>query len=197
MAGAVERLRSQEVLAIKGLGGYHLAVIASSEKAAACLRARKHREDKPFAVMVKDPETARSLCELSVADEQLLTSPAHPIVLARRRQEGLESTGIAPSVAPGNRYLGLMLPYTPLHHLIAGAVGEPFVLTSGNVSDEPIAYEDKDALRRLGGIADAFLVHDRAVHIRTDDSVTRARAGQRHRPAPLTGLRATTSCRPV
>ena len=178
LAGAVGRLRSQEVLAIKGLGGYHLAVIASSETAAAYLRARKHREDKPFAVMVKDPETARSLCELSVADELLLNSPAHPIVLARRQQEGLETTGIAPSVAPGNRYLGLMLPYTPLHHLIAGAVGEPFVLTSGNVSDEPIAYEDKDALKRLGGIADAFLVHDRAVHIRTDDSVTRALLGK-------------------
>ena len=177
LAGAVERLRSQQVVAIKGLGGYHLSVIASSENAAACLRARKHREDKPFAVMVKDLETARSLCELSVTDEQLLTSPAHPIVLARRR-ERLESAGVAPAVAPGNRYLGLMLPYTPLHHLIAGAVGEPFVLTSGNVSDEPIAYEDEDALRRLGGIADAFLAHDRAVHMRTDDSVTRTVRGK-------------------
>ena len=177
LAGAVERLRSQQVVAIKGLGGYHLAVIASSEKAAACLRARKHREDKPFAVMVKDLETARSLCELSVADKQLLTSPAHPIVLARR-QQGPKRDGIAPAVAPGNRYLGLMLPYTPLHHLIAGAVGEPFVLTSGNVSDEPIAYEDEDAQRRLSGIADAFLAHDRAVHIRTDDSVTRTVRGK-------------------
>ena len=177
LAGAVERLRSQQVVAIKGLGGYHLSVIASSENAATCLRARKHREDKPFAVMVKDLETARSLCELSVTDEQLLTRPAHPIVLARRR-ERLESAGVAPAVAPGNRYLGLMLPYTPLHHLVAGAVGEPFVLTSGNVSDEPIAYEDEDALRRLGGIADAFLAHDRAVHMRTDDSVTRTVRGK-------------------
>ena len=177
LAGAVERLRSQQVVAIKGLGGYHLAVIASSETAAAYLRARKHREDKPFAVMVKDLETGRSLCELGITDEELLTSPAHPIVLAHRRK-GLEGASIASSVAPGNRYLGLMLPYTPLHHLIAGPVGEPFVLTSGNVSDEPIAYEDEDALKRLGGIADAFLVHDRAVHIRTDDSVTRSVRGQ-------------------
>jgi hydrogenase maturation protein HypF len=178
LAGTIQCLRSQEVVAIKGLGGYHLAVVASSEKAAACLRARKHREDKPFAVMVKDLATARSLCEVGVAEEELLTSPAHPIVLARRQTEGLKSTAVAPSVAPGNRYLGVMLPYTPLHHLIAAGVGEPFVLTSGNVSDEPIAYEDEDARERLGGIADAFLVHDRAVHMRTDDSVTRSLAGR-------------------
>jgi hydrogenase maturation protein HypF len=178
LAGAVEGLRSQQVVAIKGLGGYHLAVIASSEKAAASLRARKHREDKPFAVMVKDLETARLLCELSAADEQLLTSPARPIVLACRQREVPKGAGVAPAVAPRNRYLGLLLPYTPLHHLIAGAVGEPFVLTSGNLSDEPIAYEDKDALERLGGIADMFLVHDRAIHVRTDDSVTRAVLGK-------------------
>ncbi len=178
LAGAVDRLRAQQVVAIKGLGGYHLAVIASSEKAAACLRARKHREGKPFAVMVKDLEAARSLCELGGVDEQLLAGPAHPIVLAPRRQNEMTNTGVAPSVAPCNRYLGLMLPYTPLHHLIAAAVGEPFVLTSGNVSDEPIAYEDEDALKRLSGIADAFLVHDRAVHMRTDDSVTRALRGK-------------------
>ena len=197
LAGAVERLRSQQVVAIKGLGGYHLAVIASSEKAAACLRARKHREDKPFAVMTKDLETARALCEVGVTEEELLTSPAHPIVLARRRQLALKSARVAPSVAPGNRYLGLMLPYTPLHHLIAGAVGEPFVLTSGNVSDEPIAYEDEDALatpgrdrRRLFGPRPGRPHADR--RFRHQD-----RAGQRRRRAPLTGLRATTSCRPV
>ena len=186
LAGAIERLRAQQVVAIKGLGGYHLAVIASSENAAGCLRARKHREDKPFAVMVPDLETARSLCELNVAEEQLLTGPAHPIVLAHRRAD---ARGIAPAVAPGNRYLGIMLPYTPLHHLIAGAVGEPFVLTSGNISDEPIAYEDEDALGRLGGIADAFLMHDRAVHMRTDDSVTRA-LGAKASYAAFTGFRA-------
>ena len=146
--------------------------------------------------MVKDLETARSLCELSVADKQLLTSPAHPIVLARR-QQGPKCDGIAPAVAPGNRYLGLMLPYTPLHHLIAGAVGEPFVLTSGNVSDEPIAYEDEDALktperdrRRLLGPRPGRPHTDR--RFRHQD-----RAGQRRRRAPLTGVRATTSCRPI
>ncbi len=178
LAGAVRQLRSEQVVAIKGLGGYHLAVIASSEGAATRLRARKHREDKPFAIMVKDLETAQSLAEVGEAEEQLLTSPAHPIVLTRRRQEGAKPAGVAPSVAPCNRYLGLMLPNTPLHHLIAAGVGEPFVLTSGNVSDEPIAYEDEDALKRLGGIADAFLIHDRVVHMRTDDSVTRAVRGK-------------------
>jgi hydrogenase maturation protein HypF len=177
LAGAVERLRAGNIVALKGLGGYHLAVLASSEDAAARLRARKHREDKPFAVMVADLGTARSLCEIAAADEQLLASPCHPIVLARRRP-GAAGANVASSVAPGNRYLGLMLPYTPLHYLVAGGVGEPFVLTSGNVSDEPIAYQDQDALARLGAIADAFLMHDRAVHIRTDDSVTRASGGR-------------------
>ena len=178
LAGAVERIRSEQVVAIKGLGGYHLAVVASSEKAAMSLRTRKHREDKPFAVMVKDLDVARSLCQLSAADEDLLASPAHPIVLAPRRRQALESGDVAASVAPFNRYLGLMLPYTPLHHLMADGVREPFVLTSGNVSDEPIAYEDRDALKRLSPIADAFLVHDRAVHMRTDDSVTRSVRGR-------------------
>ena len=178
LAAAVERLRADEVLAVKGLGGYHLAVAASSENATGRLRARKHRVDKPFAVMVNDLDTARSLCELSLADEQLLTSPAHPIVLARRREAAPGGSLIAGPVAPGNRYLGLMLPYTPLHALLAAGMAEPFVLTSGNISDEPIAYRDQDALTRLNGIADAFLVHDRPIHMRTDDSVTRSLRGQ-------------------
>ena len=197
LAGAVERLRSQRVMAIKGLGGYHLAVIASSEKAAACLRARKHREDKPFAVMIKDLETARALCEVDVTEEELLTSSAHPIVLARRRQKTLKSARVAPSVAPCNRYLGLMLPYTPLHHLIAGAVGEPFVLTSGNVSDEPIAYEDEDALgtptrdrRRLSGPRPGRPHADRRLR-------HPGPAGEGSRRPPLTRLRPSTSCRPL
>jgi hydrogenase maturation protein HypF len=176
LAGAVERLRAGAVVAIKGLGGYHLAAVASSEKATGRLRARKHREDKPFAVMVEDLHTARSLCDLDITDEHLLTSLPRPIVLARRRASG--DNRIAGAVAPGHRYLGLMLPYTPLHHLVAAGIGEPFVLTSGNVSDEPIAYEDEDALRRLGGIADAFLAHNRPIHMRTDDSVTRTVRGK-------------------
>ena len=171
---AAELLRAGRIVAVKGLGGYHLAADAASEAAVAALRARKHREDKPFAVLVADRAAA---CRLVVADDtaaNLLESPARPIVLLSRRPDA----DVAASVAPGNRQLGIMLPYTPLHHLLLAAAGRPLVLTSGNVSDEPIAYRDKDALDRLSGIADAFLTHDRAIHIRTDDSVARAVRGR-------------------
>ncbi|HEX3492638.1 MAG TPA: carbamoyltransferase HypF [Streptosporangiaceae bacterium] len=167
-------LRSGRVLAVKGLGGYHLAVDAASEQAAAALRGRKHREDKPFAVLVADLAGARELAEVDDTGAALLASPRRPIVLLPRR----EQPGLAESVAPGNRQLGIMLPYTPLHHLLVRAFAGPVVLTSGNVSDEPIVYRDDDALERLAGIADAFLVHDRAIHIRTDDSVVRAFRGR-------------------
>ncbi|MGH8895473.1 MAG: carbamoyltransferase HypF [Egibacteraceae bacterium] len=162
-----------KVVAIKGLGGYHLAVDATNEQAVAALRSRKHREDKPFAVMVADVQAARALASVDAAEERLLASPRRPIVLLRR----LADARLAPSVAPGNRDVGLMLPYTPMHHLLAREFGAPFVLTSGNISDEPIAYRDADALERLGGIADAFLLHDRAIHMRTDDSVVRSFRG--------------------
>ena len=157
------------IVAVKGLGGYHLATDATNQTATATLRARKHREDKPFAVMVPTVEQARALCEVDDLAESLLTSRRRPIVLLPR----IPSASIADAVAPGNRQLGVMLPYTPLHHLLLAAVGKPIVLTSGNVSDEPIAYRDADALDRLCGIADAFLLHDRAIHIRTDDSIVR------------------------
>ncbi len=158
---------------MKGLGGYHLAADAASEAAVAALRARKHREDKPFAILAADLAAAAPAVRGRRRRGSLLESPARPIVLLPRRPDA----DVAASVAPGNRQLGIMLPYTPLHHLLLAAVGRPLVLTSGNVSDEPIAYRDEDALDRLGGIADAFLTHDRAIHIRTDDSV--ARAGRR------------------
>lgn len=177
-----DMLADGAVLAVKGLGGYHLAARAASEDAVAVLRSRKHREDKPFAVMVPDLAAARTLCELSEADEALLTGPRRPIVLARRRP----GAALAEAVAPGNGHLGLMLPYTPLHHLL---VTEPVVLTSGNVSDEPIAYRDDDALQRLAGIADAFLFHDRPIHTRTDDSVVRVFQG---RPLPVRRSRGYT-----
>jgi hydrogenase maturation protein HypF len=172
--GAAALLRQGAIVALKGLGGYHLATDATSERAVAALRARKHREEKPFAIMVADLAAARRLCVVDDAAADLLTSQARPIVLLPR----LLDTAVADSVAPGSRQLGLMLPYTPLHHLLLALVARPLVLTSGNVSDEPIAYRDEDALDRLSGIADAFLTHDRAIHIRTDDSVARACAGR-------------------
>jgi hydrogenase maturation protein HypF len=174
LAGAAGLIRQGRVLALKGLGGYHLAVDAAAEQAAAALRGRKHREDKPFAIMVADLAAARRLCEVDEASAALLASPRRPIVLMPRRADA----GVAPSVAPRNRQLGIMLPYTPLHHLLLAAVGRPIVLTSGNVSDEPIAYRDDDALARLAAIADAFLGHDRAIHVSADDSVVRAVAGR-------------------
>jgi hydrogenase maturation protein HypF len=174
LAGAAEVLGAGQVLAVKGLGGYHLAVDAACEPAAAALRARKHREDKPFAVLVADLAEARRLGRVEAADADLLTSASRPIVLLHRRPGAL----VAAATAPGNRQLGIMLPYTPLHYLLVRAAARAIVLTSGNVSDEPIAYHDADALERLGGIADAFLTHDRAIHIRTDDSVARTFRGR-------------------
>lgn len=170
---AATRLRRGQILAVKGLGGYHLACDTADEAAVRRLREQKHREHKPFALMVPDLDWARRLCFLSEVEERLLCSRRRPIVLARRRPEG----PVAPSVAPGCRDLGLMLPYTPLHHLLLVAFRAPLVMTSGNRSDEPIAYRDGDALARLGPMVDALLVHDRPIHVRCDDSVTRAVLG--------------------
>ena len=157
------------IVAVKGIGGFHLACVASDEAAVSALRARKHREDKPFAVMVPGLAAARELASVSSEDAKLMSSVARPIVLVPR----LRGARVAPSVAPASRELGLMLPYSPLHHLLLADVGTALVMTSGNVSDEPIAFRDDDALERLAGIADLFLVHDRPIHTRTDDSVMR------------------------
>jgi hydrogenase maturation protein HypF len=170
LAGAVAALQRGQVLAIKGVGGYHLAGRADDERAVATLRARKHREEKPFALMAPSPAFAEALVSLDAPGRELLGSPARPIVLAPRRSDAL----VAPSVAPGAPELGVMLPYSPLHHLLMADIGVPLVMTSGNASDEPIAYCDADASQRLRGIADLFLVHDRPIHTRTDDSVVRA-----------------------
>ncbi len=170
-------LAEGHVLAVKGLGGYHLAADAGSQDAAAKLRARKHREDKPFALMAADVDGVRGLCAPAAVDaaaQALLTSGRRPIVLLRRSAQAR----VADAVAPGSHHLGVMLPYTPLHHLLLRELGRPIVLTSGNVSDEPIAYQDEDALARLAGIADEFLAHDRPIHIRTDDSVVRSVRGR-------------------
>jgi hydrogenase maturation protein HypF len=174
IAAAARLLAGGAVLAVKGLGGYHLAADASSEPAVAALRSRKHREDKPFALMVPDLDWARRLCRVDEVEARVLASTRRPIVLLAR----LQDAPLASQVAPGNRSLGLMLPYTPLHHLLLGEVARPIVLTSGNRSDEPIAYQDGDAGERLGPIADWFLVHDRPIHMRTDDSVARVFAGR-------------------
>jgi hydrogenase maturation protein HypF len=177
IAAAAALLAAGGVLAVKGLGGYHLAVDAGSESAAASLRARKHREDKPFALMAADLEAAREVGEINATAASLLTGRGRPIVLLPRLRPG-DGTPVARAVAPGARQLGVMLPYTPLHHLLLRELGRPIVLTSGNVSDEPIVYDDEDALARLAGIADGFLAHDRPIHIRTDDSVVRAFRGR-------------------
>jgi len=169
VAAAASALRDGAILAVKGVGGYHLACRADDEAAVAALRARKHREDKPFALMAPTVLAARALVALGPAEEDLLVSGARPIVLAPRRPDA----PVAAAVAPGAPELGVMLPYSPLHHLLLADVGAPLVLTSGNVSDEPIAYTDDDALERLAPIADGFLVHDRPIQTRTDDSVVR------------------------
>jgi hydrogenase maturation protein HypF len=173
LTAAAALVNSGAVLAVKGLGGFHVATLAADAAATALLRARKHREDKPFAVMVADLETAHKFCVIDPVGERVLTGRRRPVVLLPRRPDA----PLAPAVAPGNRNLGLMLPYTPLHHLLLRDTAGPIVLTSGNVSDEPIAYQDDDARQRLAGIADAFVTHDRAIHMRTDDSVVRVFRG--------------------
>ncbi len=162
------------VAAVKGIGGYHLACDATSSAAVRTLRERKRREEKPLAVMARDLEEARALAELAPAEEALLVSVERPIVLCRRRA----GAGLAPEIAPGSPLVGLVLPYSPLHHLLLAAAGRPLVMTSGNLSDEPIAFEDDEAIRRLGGIADLFLVHDRPIASACDDSVARVVAGR-------------------
>jgi hydrogenase maturation protein HypF len=166
---AAALLADGQIVAVKGLGGFHLAVDATNEDAIARLRSRKHREERPFAVMVASLDAAAALADLQPAEADLLADPARPIVLVARR----DPDGLTAGVAPGNRSLGLMLPYTPVHHLLLAAVDRPIVLTSGNVSDEPIAHLDDDAFARLADLADAFLTHDRPIHTRTDDSVMR------------------------
>ncbi|WCB95113.1 Carbamoyltransferase HypF [Baekduia alba] len=173
-AAAAALLRAGAIVAVKGIGGYHLACRADDERAVAALRARKHREDKPFALMAADVAGARALVVLDEDEERLLRGPARPIVLAARRA----GAPAAPAVAPHRRELGVMLPYAPLHHLLLADAGGPLVLTSGNVSDEPIAYRDADARERLAPIADAFLAHDRPIHMRTDDGVVRVAVGR-------------------
>jgi hydrogenase maturation protein HypF len=171
---SAEFIRCGKIIALKGLGGVHLVCDATDEAAVARLRSRKKRDEKPFAVMVADVGAAQAFCKVSPEERDLLVSPERPIVLLRKRSAHL----IANSVAPANPYLGVMLPYTPVHHvLIRQLSGLPLVMTSGNVSDEPIVFRDADLIPRLLGVADVFLTNNRPIHFRCDDSVAAGTVG--------------------
>ena len=175
IAETVTRLQRGDVVAIKGLGGFHLACDATNADAVRTLRERKRRVEKPFAVMVPDVSTAERFCEVDEAARQLLLSPQRPIVLTLRRKD----TAVADEVAPFNRYLGVFLPYTPLHHLLfAEGKFSALVMTSANMSEEPICIANDEAVRRLQKLADCFLVHNREILLRCDDSVTRVSGGR-------------------
>jgi hydrogenase maturation protein HypF len=161
------------IVALKGLGGFQLACDAADSDAVARLRARKRRPDKPFAVMMRDIEDVRRHCVADDDEVRLLCAPEAPIVLLRWR----ENSSMPPLLAPGNQYMGVMLPYTPIHHVLLRDFGKPLVMTSGNLSEEPIAKDNDEARRRLGSLADYFLFHDRDIHSRYDDSVYRVRDG--------------------
>ena len=172
---AADLLRRGKIVAIKGLGGFHLACDATNTQAVETLKARKRRPSKPLAVMIRDLEEVRRHCLLSPEEEKLLASSQSPIVLLRWRKGDSE---VSESVAPKLKYLGVMLPYTPLHHLLLHEIGRPLVMTSGNLTEEPIAKDNEEALRRLSGIADYFLLHDRDIYSRYDDSVAMVEDGR-------------------
>lgn len=167
-------LRAGQIVAVKGLGGFHLMVDAANAEAVGRLRERKPRRDKPFAVMARNLDQMRRLCKISAQAEAMLTSPEAPIVLLPQ----LSGAPIAENIAPGNPNLGIMLPYTPLHHLLLEEIGRPVVATSGNLTDEPICIDENEAIERLGHIADLFLVHNRPIERHVDDSVAWVMAGE-------------------
>jgi hydrogenase maturation protein HypF len=169
---AVEAIAGGQIIALKGLGGFQLCCDATDDAAVQRLRERKHRPAKPFAVMCPDLTAVRRLCYVSDPEIALLEGSVRPIVLLRRRRDGA-ARAVADSVAPGLDELGVMLPYTPLHHLLLRGSGRMLVMTSGNVSEEPIAKDNAEAVRRLSRIADCFLLHDRDIYARYDDSVVR------------------------
>jgi hydrogenase maturation protein HypF len=186
---AISLLKKGEIVAIKGLGGFHLACDAANVRAVSRLRSRKYREEKPFAVMCRDIEVAARCCRLTPLGQRLLEGKERPIVVLLKK----EPSSIAPSVAPGQRTLGLMLPYSPLHSLLFADGLEALVMTSGNVSDEPISFRTEEAVTRLAGIAEYFLTHNRTIHTRCDDSVIQAqdcrltflRRSRGYAPAPI------------
>ena len=190
---AVQAIDAGGILALQGLGGFHLLVDAGRTDAVARLRQRKQRQEKPFAIMFPSLAVVRSVCTLSAAEEYLLVSPEAPIVLLRRRFTDTFGSTVAEGVAPGNPWLGVMLPYTPLHRLLLTELARPLVCTSGNLPGEPICTDETQAQARLSAVADVFLVHDRPIVRPLDDSVVRVgasgpqilRRGRGFAPLPL------------
>jgi hydrogenase maturation protein HypF len=174
VSGCITLLRQGKIVAIKGLGGYHLAVDAGNEEAVRTLRRRKGRDEKPFALMAYGLVEVARFAEVETEELRLLTSVERPIVLLRKKN----NNPVCDAVAPGNNYFGVMLPYTPLHYLLTEKHFPALVMTSANLSDEPIAFEDDEARRRLAKVADYFLCHNRRIHIRTDDSIVRIMDGR-------------------
>jgi hydrogenase maturation protein HypF len=179
---SAEHIKSGKIIALKGIGGFQLIVDARNDEAIKLLRHKKRRSEKPFALMFPDVESVKRECEVSELEEKLLKSVQSPIVLLRRNQHTLspfsEEECVSREVAPGNPYLGVMLPYSPLHYILIKELGFPVVATSGNISEEPICIDESEALERLSGIADYFLVHNRKILRHADDSILRVMAGQ-------------------
>ncbi len=193
---AAQAIREGKIVAVKGLGGFHLMADARNDKAVRLLRKRKQREEKPFALMFPSLASVKAGCEVSPLEERLLSSPESPIVLLNRLKSAIRNpqSTISSLVAPGNPCLGAMLPYTPLHHLLLAELGFPVIATSGNLSDEPICTDEREALERLGRIADVFLVHNRPIVRHVDDSIVRVmldrelmlRRARGYAPLPIT-----------
>jgi hydrogenase maturation protein HypF len=201
LLAAVQAIREGKIVAVKGLGGFHLMADARNDKAVQLLRERKQREEKPFALMFPARVSVKAECEVSPLEERLLRSPEAPIVLLRRLPSSIlnSQSSLSRHIAPGNPYLGAMLPYTPLHHLLLAELGFPVVATSGNLSDEPICTDEHEALERLRDIADVFLVHNRPIVRHVDDSIVRVmldrelvlRRARGHAPLPINVLPAS------
>jgi hydrogenase maturation protein HypF len=196
LLAAAAAIREGKIVAVKGLGGFHLMADARNDQTVQLLRERKHREEKPFALMFPSLEFIKAACEVSPLEERLLRSPEAPIVLLRRHPSSIlhPPSSLSPHVAPGNPHIGAMLPYTPLHHLLLAETGFPVIATSGNLSDEPICTDEREALERLSGIADVFLVHNRPIVRHVDDSIVRVmldrelvlRRARGYAPLPVT-----------
>lgn len=188
-----DALNQGHIVAVKGVGGFHLMTLATQNDTVLKLRKRKNRKDKPFALLYPSLDAARNHCDVSALEEGLLRSPQGPIVLLKRKQEELVSS-VSREVAPGNPYLGVMLPSNPLHHLLMDRVGQPVVCTSGNLSEEVVCTDEREALKRLTGIADYFLVHNRPIIRHADDSIVRVLLGKSqilrrargYAPSPIT-----------